>query len=240
MNEPMRRSAIVTGATGGLGRWICVGLAQAGWDVCPGWRDSDGYIRSLVAELAPLKTVVSPLRLDMLDPDGIAQAVDFEPPSPIEALIVNAAQRPQIAPFGRIDRTELDAQLQISAVGPYELIRTVWKRHLQRRRKGHLIVISSIAVEQPSSVRMAAYVIGKSALEAVAECAAAEFGPAGLSTTILRPGYMETPMLQGFESRFIQLLRRKGQVNAPQDVASIVVDVANNPPDAGGSVVRRI
>ena len=240
MNAPARRSAIVTGSAGGLGSWICRKLAEQGWDVCPGWHGSDQSIAPLAAELAALQATVHPLRLDMLDPDSLAAAVDFEPPSPVEALIINAAKRPQVAPFGRIGHAELSAQFQVSAVGPYELIRMVWRRHFQRQRKGHLIVISSVAVEEPVTPRMAGYVVGKAALEALATCASAEYGPAGLATTILRLDHIDTPMLHVFESRFIDVLREKGRIRSPDHVASMVVTAAMNPPVGGASLVRKI
>ncbi|MGA7711092.1 MAG: SDR family oxidoreductase [Rhizomicrobium sp.] len=237
MSIDARHAAIVTGATGGLGRQICLQLAERGWDLVLGWHQSESTAQSLMAELASLKTGIHASRLDMGNTDSLAAAIDFEFSSPIDTLIINAAARPQIAPFGRLDLTELEAQFQVSVLGPFEMIRSVWRRHFQRQRKGHLIVISTIGVEPPSASRMAGYIVGKAALEAVASCAMSEYGSAGLATTIVRLSYSDTPFLQVFEPRFVDMLREKGLVSSAQQAASVITHVANNPPASGNCVI---
>ena len=56
MSIDARHAAIVTGATGGLGRQICLQLAERGWDLVLGWHQSESTAQSLMAELASLKT----------------------------------------------------------------------------------------------------------------------------------------------------------------------------------------
>jgi NAD(P)-dependent dehydrogenase (short-subunit alcohol dehydrogenase family) len=175
----------------------------------------------------------------MFNVDALAIAVDFDPPSPIEALIINAARLPQIAPFGRVELEEVRLQFNVSALGPYELIRSVWRRHFRPQHRGHLIVLSTAGLELPPTPGMAGYIVGKAALEAVVSCATSEYGSGGLATTVIRPNYIDTPLLRAFEPRFIQLLREKNRVISPAQVASVVVDAANNPPTAGEYIIRK-
>ncbi len=239
MNVSARGSVIVTGSAGGLGQCICLQLAGHGWDILPGWHRAEESIAPLTARLASLDIQVRPLKLDMNDTAGLGAAVDITPPSALNTLIINAAMRPRIAPIGRTDLSEMQSQLQVSALGPFELIRAVWRRHFQAQHMGHLIAISTVGVEPPMAPRMSGYIVGKAALEAVVQCAMAEYGSAGLAATIIRPNYIDTPLLQSFEPRYIEMMREKGLVSSPEQVAAAVADAAIHPPPRGDCVIRK-
>lgn len=233
-------SAIVTGATGGLGRSICLQLAEWNWNIFPGWHRSEKRANALVTELTSFNVHVRPLRLDMSEMAGLAAAIDVDPPAPVTTLIINAAARPQIAPIGRIELSEMQSQLQVSVLGPFELIRAVWRRHFQAQRMGHLIAISTAGIEPPVVPRMSGYIVGKAALEAVVHCAMSEYGAAGLAATIIRPSYIDTPLLQSFEPRYIEMMREKGLISSPEQVAAAVIDAAIQPPARGDCVIRKV
>ena len=233
MTSSVRRSALITGATGGLGREICLKLAADGWDIYVGWHRSEDIAKAVCAELTALGIQARTLKLDMNDAPAISGAVDFDPVSPVEVLVINAARLPQVAPLGQVSLEEVREQFNVSALGPFELIRSVWRRHFKPRGKGHLIVISTAGVALPPAPRMAGYIIGKAALEAVAACATSEFGPGGLATTVIRPTYMDTPLLRAFENRYVEFMRERNCVIPPAQVALVVAAAANNPPVAG-------
>ena len=102
MTSSVRRSALITGATGGLGREICLKLAADGWDIYVGWHRSEDIANAVCAELAALGIQARTLKLDMNDAPAISGAVDFDPVSPVEVLVINAARLPQVAPLGQV------------------------------------------------------------------------------------------------------------------------------------------
>jgi NAD(P)-dependent dehydrogenase (short-subunit alcohol dehydrogenase family) len=232
LNTNPSRSAIVTGAAGGLGTEICTQLLAAGWDVLAGWHSRNDVFGVLESAAKEHGRTIVPVRLDMNDAGALAEGIDRDMPSPVEALIINAARPPSIAPLAATESSELRAQFETSAVGPLELIRAVWRRHFQKRRKGHIIAVSTSALDNPGSPPMAAYVAGKAALEVIVTCAAAEYSAGGLVATIIRPSYIDTGMLHAFEPRVVEILRARDLVRKPGDVASMVVSAAMNPPRA--------
>lgn len=147
------RTVMITGATGGLGREMCRQFATEGWDVLAGWRGGGG----LPDGFTDVDGRVRGLEIDMGDAQSIARAVDVDPPSPLAAVVINAARPPQVAPFGQIGCDEVRKQIEVSVIGPLALIQAVWHRHFAARRNGHVIVISTAAVGTPPAPGMAGY-----------------------------------------------------------------------------------
>jgi len=83
--------------------------------------------------------------------------------------------------------------MQLNYFGSLRLIMRVLP-HMQKRRKGHIINISSIGVLS-NAPRFSAYVASKAALDAFARCAAAEFSDSGIKFTTINMPLVRTPMI---------------------------------------------
>jgi 3-oxoacyl-[acyl-carrier protein] reductase len=81
---------------------------------------------------------------------------------------------------------------------------------------------------------MAGYAAAKAGLEGLLRAALAEYGRLGLRVTVVRPGYIETPMLNVFEPRFLDLVRAgSGGFLQPGEVAAALLRALDEPPPAG-------
>jgi 3-oxoacyl-[acyl-carrier protein] reductase len=235
-----RRSIMITGATGVVGRAICQKMARQGWDILVGWYRSDDSLCKLVDELSDWPVEVLPMLLDMNQPEVLVKSMELELPSPLGALVINASCRPQVAPMSKISLKDVSAQLAVSALGPFELIRQVWRCHFKKYGTGHIIALSSAGLDTPVATHMSGYLVGKAAMESVVGCAVAEYGQKGLSGTILRPRYIDTPLLNNFEPRFVDLMRERALLLSPEVVADAVAAAALLPPPKGTFIVQSI
>jgi NAD(P)-dependent dehydrogenase (short-subunit alcohol dehydrogenase family) len=85
---------------------------------------------------------------------------------------------------------------------------------------------------------MAGYVTAKGALESLLYAAAAEWGAGGLSISLIRPGFVDTPMLHAFPPLLIErALGQSASLLSPRDVAAALLHALDNPP-APGMVVE--
>lgn len=216
------RTAIVTGAAGGIGLAIALRLAGDGFEV---W--------AVDIKPPPLDGAgerVIPIQADLADPDAPARffAERFGE-RPLTAL-VNAAG---VAFFGRdvsalgadegIWRTtlgvNLDAPRRMSAAAV---------PHLRKAEGASIVHVASIAGLRNMDSPMDAYQVSKSALVSLSKSLALQLGPEGIRSNTVCPGAVLTPMISYLyeedPSRRIRMeaktpLRRLGQ---PSDIAAAV------------------
>ena len=229
MGELDGRTAVVTGASRGLGRSIAVGLAAAGANVVVNYARSDDAARSTVDRITAIGGAAVRSRADVTTAEGAA-------------LVIAAARQA----FGRVD------VLVNNAVGPHPMMSvgdTRWEDHLDQLRFAvaapvHLVraalddlvagggcivnIGSEVAARPP--VGMAAYTTAKSALLGLTRAWAVELGPRGVRANLVAPGFTpverHADVTDAARAAYTEQvpLRRTGQ---PTDVADAVVFLAS-------------
>ncbi len=188
------RTALVTGASSGIGRATVRRLDGAGWKVFAGVRREEDAA-ALRAGSSPR---LEPLLLDVLDADAIAAAaerVDAEPGG-LDGLVDNAGvaipgplETMPIEDFRRQIELNLTAQLAV-AQAMLPAIRTA---------RGRLVLVTSLGgrVALPFT---GAYHAAKFGLEAVGDSLRQELAPWGLRVVIVEPGSIDTPIWERGEA----------------------------------------
>lgn len=235
------RSVIVTGGSGGIGSALCRMAAARGWRVWIGYASGFDRALRLAAEIADAGGAAQPLFLPLDDPARLREAVGAivaEGALP-GALALCASPPPEVASLLKLTAEQMRRQLECAVVGNHALLAEVWRRCFRPRGGGHVLAVQSAAQGTPSAAtasHMAGYVVAKSALEALLRAAAAEFGRAGLRVSLVRPGYVETPMLRAFPPLILERARAAlpGQSFVrPEQVAAALLAGLEAPPPAG-------
>ncbi|MBB3612483.1 SDR family oxidoreductase [Rhizobium sp. BK602] len=129
------RTAVVTGATSGIGKAIVLALRQRGFAVYAVGRNED-----VLKQLCETSGAV-PIKADVRDTRGIADALHGVE---VDILINNAGILSTRATFHEIDPDEIDAMIDVNLKAPMHLTRAVLPGMVGRKR-GHLIFIGSVA-----------------------------------------------------------------------------------------------
>jgi NAD(P)-dependent dehydrogenase (short-subunit alcohol dehydrogenase family) len=176
-------TALVTGASGGLGRAVTATLAGVGWRVVGADRaEWDGGGR--------LETVA----VDLADPDGAGRAVAVatgDPAAPLRA-VVNLVGG--YAAGGRVHETPVDdfeAQLRLNLRPTYVLTAAALP-HLIAGGGGSVVCVSSRAAVRPFA-GAAGYITAKAALLALVEALAVEYRDDGVRANAVLPSVIDTP-----------------------------------------------
>jgi NAD(P)-dependent dehydrogenase (short-subunit alcohol dehydrogenase family) len=143
MTTPANRTALVTGASTGLGYAIACGLAQAGYDLAVTSRDS-ARLDALLRDPAVQRRKVLPVKLDLrLDADiaqAFAAAVDGF--GDIDVLVNNAA-RALVKPAVEVTWAEWDDVVNTNLKGAYFMSQAYAAHCIARGRPGCIINIAS-------------------------------------------------------------------------------------------------
>jgi NAD(P)-dependent dehydrogenase (short-subunit alcohol dehydrogenase family) len=187
--EPQPRTALVTGATRGLGRATAARLIELGYDVLISGRDPDA-LSETAAELG-----CGGVQLDVADPASVARLVDNLEAEGVEldVLVNNAAIYVTDGPL-RIDETDLADEMATNLYGPWLLMRAFvpW---MVDRGYGRVVNVSSESGSFADGPSLGTYGVSKAALNALTVSVAAEI-PSGVDVLVnaVCPGWVATDM----------------------------------------------
>ena len=188
----MPRSALVTGASRGLGAAMAVALAEAGHSVAINFFANAGRAARLANDLAARGLTAQPFGADVRDPDAVTRLVhDVESAlGPIDILVLNATgHQPMLAIEDQTWQSYLD-QLEFFVKSPLLLTQAVLPG-MRSRRFGRIIQIGSEVVEL-GNPRFANYVAAKAAQLGQTRSWARELGPDNITVNLVAPGWIPT------------------------------------------------
>ncbi|MFJ3104991.1 3-hydroxybutyrate dehydrogenase [Streptomyces sp. NPDC086835] len=181
------RTALVTGAAGGIGRACTLRLAAAGAKVRAVDRDAEG-LAALAAESEGLAGAVEPYLLDLTDLDAAEAAAAGTD------ILVNNAGLQLVRPIEDFPPDVFHTVLTVMLEAPFRLIRGALP-HMYAQGWGRVVNISSVHGLRASAYK-SAYVAAKHGLEGLSKTAALEGAPHGVTSVCVNPGYVRTPLVE--------------------------------------------
>ena len=217
------RTALVTGASRGLGRAIAERLARDGWRIALVARQASklNEVRAVI-EAAGGKACVH--TADISDPqsaDQVIAAVEKES-GPLGALINNAG----ITKDGllmRMDDADWSAVLDTNLTGTFRWIRAA-SRGMLKARAGRIVNIGSV-VGLVGNAGQANYAAAKAGLIGLTQSVAREFASRGITCNCVCPGFFDTDMTsvlkEDLKSKVLTGIPL-GRFGKPEEVAGLV------------------
>lgn len=216
-----RRTALVTGATGGIGRMIAARLGELGARVCLLGRPGDRLERAR-AELASSGPEMHACGCDLArdaDIAAVAPALARAFDGRLDFLI-HAAGVIRIAPLAAVAPADLDAHYRINVRAPLLLTQAVLP--LLEAAHGQIVFLNS-SLGTRVKEGAGAYAASKHALKALADTLRAELEPSGVRVLSAFPGNTATPMQEQICREYGKPYRPQAMLQ-PQDVAAAVVN----------------
>ncbi len=216
----MKKIALVTGGSGGIGSAVCRSLAAEGYNVGVGYFRNRAGAEALARELGGF-----PAYADVSRPEEVAAM--FAEAGEVETLVLSAG----IAHYGLITDLTYDDWRELMAVnldGAFLCCRAAVPG-MVRRKRGNIILISSMWGQVGASCE-AAYSASKSGLIGLTKALAKELAPSGIRVNCVAPGVVLTPMLKDFSEEDLENLRLETpleMLGEPEDVAELVAYLAS-------------
>lgn len=231
------KTALVTGASRGIGRATALALAEAGMHILAHYGRSAQEAESLVSEIQIKGGRAEALSADLATPAGaelLAKHVRSSVGDRLDVLVLNAGVS-KAATIADYKAEDLDNLFATNVRGPFFLIQQL----VPILGEGsNIVVITSVVaravvgkpgLETPSIL---AYASTKGALETLVKNWAAILGPRGIRVNAVAPGVIDTDMSNFTKTEAgrevalgMQALKRLGK---PEDVADVVAFVASN------------
>ncbi len=212
------RTALVTGASRGIGRAVADRLQQDGARVACLARSFEGVHDATRLEIP----------CDVTEPDDVHRAVEhvverFGVPD----IVVNNAGAFLLKPLVETTAEEFLAQLSVNTLGPFLVVRAMLP-HLVRVRHGHLVTIGSVVDHRPYAGN-AAYGASKYGVRGLHEILVEELRATGIRATLISPGPTDTRLWDPMEARGADEMPARSDMLTPDDVAAAVAYAVTQP-----------
>jgi glucose 1-dehydrogenase len=198
-------SAIVTGASQGIGLATAHALAQAGASVAFNYRSNPGEATTIVRQIEQAGGRAILLAGDVSDQSTVERLVDETVAAfgRLDIAVSNAAYSDREL-FWQADMKGFHRTIDVTMWGAFYLVRAAARKMVAQREAGHQGASSIVVVSSPHAYtpvpRSMAYNMAKGAIDQMARTAAIELAEHRIRVNVMTPGWIDTPGERKFAS----------------------------------------
>lgn len=221
------KTALVTGASSGIGAAVGQVLAEEGVDVILAYhRNTQGVLKTAEV-VGSLGRRAIPLQMDISDPEGIKAALaGIEPVFDALDLLILCAGYNQVTPFEALTPQEWNQVMAVNLDGVFYLVQAAvpWMQD-----GGSIVTVASVAAHTGAPHHMH-YAAAKAGLVNLTKSLARQLGP-GIRVNCVAPGITQTPMgeatLDALPPDYAQKKLLTGRFATQDEIARTIVFVAS-------------
>jgi 3-oxoacyl-[acyl-carrier protein] reductase len=229
MTKLSGKTALVTGASRGMGRAGALALAEMGAQVLVHYSSGVKEAESVVAEIRKAGRRADAVGADLSAPDGahkLAKQVRAVVGDRLDILVANAG----ISKSATIEETtveDFDRQFAVNVRAPFFLVQQL----LPILGDGSSVILVSSLGAHAAVGTLSAYAATKGAIDTLVKYFAAALGPRGIRVNAVAPGVIDTDMSNLVKTdegkSFVLGMQALKRIGGPDDVASVVAFLAS-------------
>ncbi|MBV9234213.1 MAG: SDR family oxidoreductase [Xanthobacteraceae bacterium] len=224
------KTALVTGASRGIGRATAIALAKAGAQILVHYGRNAGEARSVVDQIKAADGRAEAVGSDLSDPQGapkLAAKVREIVGERLDILVANAGIS-KAAAIEEMTVEDFDALFAVNVRAPYFLVQHL----LPILKEGSSVIFASSLAAHAAVGNLSAYAATKGAIDTMVKHFAFILGPKGIRVNAVAPGVVETDMSSFAKTEAgrdftlgMQALKRVAQ---PDDIAGAIAFLASD------------
>jgi len=220
------KTALVTGASSGLGAEIAEALARAGAAVVVNYHRNREGAEAVVRKIADAGGRALPYQADVADTDAVAAMITAarDTLGPVTILINNAGREERIAPPAELSWADYQRMIDLNLKAVYNTSQAAYP-DMREARWGRIVNIGSVAFNRPFP-GSSTYVAAKGAMLGMTRGLATELGKDGITVNLVAPGWVPVERHAHAPEAALEKLVAEtplGRHGRPEDVAGVVL-----------------
>lgn len=226
--ENLRRAALVTGGAKGIGRAVCLALAEKGMDIAVNFAGSAAAAEETAAACRALGVRAVTLQADVRRPENCQKLVEDTVAAlgRIDVLVNNAGITADTLML-RMTEADFDNVLATNLKGAFFCTKAA-SRYMMRQRYGRIVSISSV-VGLHGNAGQTNYAAAKAGLIGLTKSVAKEYAARQITANVVAPGFIDTDMTAAMPKSARAAAAASipaGKVGDAKDVAAAVAFLA--------------
>ena len=226
--ENLRRTALVTGGAKGIGRAVCLALAEKGMDIAVNYAGSAAAAEETAAACRALGVRAVTLQADVRRPENCQKLVEDTVAAlgRIDVLVNNAGITVDTLML-RMTEADFDNVLATNLKGAFFCTKAA-SRYMMRQRYGRIVCISSV-VGLHGNAGQTNYAAAKAGLIGLTKSVAKEYAARHMTANVVAPGFIDTDMTAAMPESARAAATASipaGKVGDAKDVAAAVAFLA--------------
>ena len=226
--ENLRRAALVTGGAKGIGRAVCLALAEKGMDIAVNFAGSAAAAEETAAACRALGVRAVTLQADVRRPENCQKLVEDTVAAlgRIDVLVNNAGITADTLML-RMTEADFDNVLATNLKGAFFCTKAA-SRTMMRQRYGRIVSIGSV-VGLHGNAGQTNYAAAKAGLVGLTKSVAKEYAARGITANVVAPGFIDTDMTAAMPESARAAAAASipaGKVGDAKDVAAAVAFLA--------------
>ncbi len=223
------KNALVTGGSRGIGRAICLTLAEEGAHVVINYASNEDAAKDVLTLIEAQGGSGSLLPFDVSDASSVKEKISgfIKENGPIQILVNNAGIT-RDALVARMKEADWDKVISVNLKGAFNCVQAC-AMAMMKARWGRIINIGSV-VGTSGNPGQANYAAAKAGLQGFTKTVAKEMATRGITVNLVAPGFIETDMTAVLPEKIKERLLGEiplGRMGQPQEVAAAVAFLAS-------------
>jgi 3-oxoacyl-[acyl-carrier protein] reductase len=226
-----KATALVIGATGGIGHAVCTALAREGFDIAVHYHSQSDAAKKIVKAIEAAGQKAIAVQADITDAEQLKSAIEAANRrlGSIGALINCSTAKISFKKFSDLSWSDFQQHLDVQIKGFFNLAHAVVPL-MEAQGYGKIINLTTLATEGTPPAQLLPYITAKYGLNGITKALAVELAPKGIQVNLVSPGMTDTELIVDFPEKARLLVAAQTPLRRlarPEDIAEAICFLAS-------------